>query len=50
VSLRAGASAEALPEKSRKRLRKILKFFQNSFLFFTTFLASAAAGALRKIF
>ena len=23
VSLRAGASAEALPEKSRKRLRKI---------------------------
>jgi hypothetical protein len=50
VSLRAGASAEALPEKSRKRLRKILKFFQNSFLFFTTFLASAAAGALRKFF
>jgi hypothetical protein len=33
VSLRAGASAEALPEKSRKRLRKILKFFQNFFVF-----------------
>jgi hypothetical protein len=49
VSLRAGASAEALPEKSRKRLRKISKFFQ-IFLFFTTFLASAAAGALRKNF
>jgi hypothetical protein len=34
VSLRAGASAEALPEKSRKRLRKISKnFFQNFFCF-----------------
>jgi hypothetical protein len=34
VSLRAGASAEALPEKSRKRLRKILKIFSKFFFVF----------------
>ncbi len=35
VSLRAGASAEALPEKSRKRLRKNSKNFFKIFFGFS---------------